>query len=371
VPEQNSSNEVSDAQPALAVPPFSDIERPRSGAIREGLPSTYRMRADAHYVDHLDSRQPIGPDTWLDPNVIESSQPVDDGAVSELADSIRRHGILQPLLVQHRDNHYRVIAGHRRRRAAMLAGLRRVPCILHNVDDEEARALSAAANLRRPAVPEPASRPVDASPDVARSLETLSIYAGLLSGTASELSRGLSADLIAAEAWRALCVVQAGRIVQHGAAAGRKLVAPGGIVERVASSFWPECRLRNLSIEVEAQIPDGRSILVDERQLVVGLSGAVIATLAVFDRLERAALRLSASVGATGHASFVVSQTAVVVPDSWASRAFDQEWVDRPGGASALASMLALKRVADVSGATVTAAAGRRGTSITLTVAAA
>jgi hypothetical protein len=363
---------VSNAQPALGVPPFSDLERPRSSpGAREGLPSTYRMRADAHYVDHLDSRQPVGPDSWLDPSTIESAQVVDDASLSELVDSIRRHGILQPLLVQHRDNQHRLISGHRRRRAAILAGLRRVPCILHVVDDEEARALGVAANLRAAAVPEPVTRTVDAGADVARSLETLSVYATLLSGTGSELSKGLSADLIAAEAWRALCVVEASRIVQHGAAATRKLVAPGGIVERVVRSFWPECRLRNLSIEVEAQIPEGRMILVDERQLLVGLSGAVIATIALFDRLERAVLRLSASMSTNGQVSFVVSQPAVVVAESWAARAFDQEWLDRPGGASALTSMLALKRVAEVSGATTTAAAGRRGTSITLSLPAA
>jgi hypothetical protein len=369
VSEPNSTtNNVSDVD-VPAVPAFGEIERARtSPVVREGLPSSYRMRADSHYVDHLESRQPAGPDSWLDPAAIEAPPIADEGSLADLVDSIKQHGILQPLLVQHRDGQYRLISGHKRRRAAMLAGIRRVPCVLHAVDDDQARALGTAANLRPGSTERATPRAVDTSADVARSLETLSVYANLLSGTPSEMSRGLSADLIAAEAWRALCVVEATRIVQQGAASTRKLVAPRNAVERVARSFSPECRLRNVALEIDVQIPDGRMILADEQQLVMALSAAVIATMALFDRSERGSLRLSASVSPTGHLSLVVSQMSVVVPDAWAARAFDQEWTDRPGGASAVVSMLAVKKTGDAFGATVTAAAGRRGTSITFTI---
>ena len=121
-------------------------------------------------------------------------------------------------------------------------------------------------------------------------------------------------------------------------------------------------------MEVDNQVPEGRLVPADEQQLAIGLSGAVIATMALFDRAGRSTLRLCASAGATGHASFVVAQSAVAVPDLWASRAFDQRWTDRPGGPSAVASMLALKRIADISSGSVTAASTRRGTSITLTM---
>jgi hypothetical protein len=109
-------------------------------------------------------------------------------------------------------------------------------------------------------------------------------------------------------------------------------------------------------------------VLADEPLLVVAVSAAVIATLALFDRNERGLIKLSAATSPNGHLSFVIAQTTIAVSETWASRAFDQDWSDRPGGVSALASMLALRRIADGFGATVTAASVRRGTSVTLTM---
>jgi hypothetical protein len=370
VPEHNSTtDDLSDVDAPRGVPPFADVERPRA-PVREGLPSTYRMRADSHYIDHLESRQPSGPDAWLDPQAIDSPSHGNDTTLGELVESIKRHGILQPLLVQHRDGEYRLISGNKRRRAAIIAGIRRVPCVVHKVDDDEARALAAAANLRI-ATPPPATATPDAldtTPDVARALETLTVYANLLSTPSSELSRGLSADLIAAESWRAYCVVETTRIALRGCQGSRKLVAPRNVLDRVSRSFAPEFRLRNVAMEVEAQLQDDRMVLADEPLLVVAVSAAVIATLALFDRNERGLIKLSAATSPNGHLSFVIAQTTIAVSETWASRAFDQDWSDRPGGVSALASMLALRRIADGFGATVTAASVRRGTSVTLTM---
>jgi hypothetical protein len=58
----------------------------------------------------------------------------------------------------------------------------------------------------------------------------------------------------------------------------------------------------------------------------------------------------------------------VVVSDVWAARAFDREWIERPGGAPATAAMLAVKKVADAFSASASVSAARRGTSITLTM---
>jgi hypothetical protein len=107
-------------------------------------------------------------------------------------------------------------------------------------------------------------------------------------------------------------------------------------------------------------------VLADEPLLTVAVSAAVIATLALFDRNERGLVKLSASTSPNGHLSFVIGQTTIAVSETWASRAFDQDWADRPGGVSALASMLAMRRIMEVFAATATAASVRRGTSITL-----
>ena len=84
------------------------------------------------------------------PNPRQPRRHFDEVALRELADSIRSHGILQPLSVQKGENGtYILVAGERRLRAAGLAGLSRVPCILVRVDDKERAVLALVENLQR------------------------------------------------------------------------------------------------------------------------------------------------------------------------------------------------------------------------------
>ena len=70
-------------------------------------------------------------------------------ALEELADSIRRHGILQPLSVRRVGSSYELIAGERRLRAGILAGLTEIPCIIMNMDDRESGTAALVENLQR------------------------------------------------------------------------------------------------------------------------------------------------------------------------------------------------------------------------------
>jgi ParB family chromosome partitioning protein len=71
-------------------------------------------------------------------------------SLRELADSIRQHGVLQPLLVRRLPDGYQLIAGERRWRAARLAGVERVPAIIrHETDSEESLLLGLIENLQR------------------------------------------------------------------------------------------------------------------------------------------------------------------------------------------------------------------------------
>ena len=70
-------------------------------------------------------------------------------ALRELAESIGRYGILQPLTVRRGEDGYELIAGERRLRAAKLAGLRKVPCLAVQSDEEESALLSLIENLQR------------------------------------------------------------------------------------------------------------------------------------------------------------------------------------------------------------------------------
>ena len=82
-----------------------------------------------------------------------SSQPrksFDESALSDLADSIRQHGIIQPLTVRKlASGYYQIIAGERRWRAARLAGLSEVPAIVIEADDRKAAELAMIENLQR------------------------------------------------------------------------------------------------------------------------------------------------------------------------------------------------------------------------------
>src|SRR3990167_784279 len=75
---------------------------------------------------------------------------IDPATLEELANSIRKQGILQPLVVRPLPNHrYEIIAGERRWRAAQLAGLTEVPVIVRNIPDEAAIAIALIENIQR------------------------------------------------------------------------------------------------------------------------------------------------------------------------------------------------------------------------------
>jgi ParB family chromosome partitioning protein len=88
----------------------------------------------------------------LRPNARQPRQHFDQAALAELADSIRRNGVLQPILVRRQsDNptHYEIVAGERRWRAAQLAQLHEVPVIIKELDDRETLALALVENVQR------------------------------------------------------------------------------------------------------------------------------------------------------------------------------------------------------------------------------
>jgi len=73
----------------------------------------------------------------------------DESSLESLADSIRTHGIVQPLLVRRRDAGYELIAGERRWRAAKLAGISRVPVVIREVPDDNLLEIALIENIQR------------------------------------------------------------------------------------------------------------------------------------------------------------------------------------------------------------------------------
>ena len=85
----------------------------------------------------------------ISPSPVQPRQYFDDGALRELSESIRNYGILNPLTLRLRGGRYELVAGERRLRAAKLAGLREVPCILLDVNREDASLIALVENLQR------------------------------------------------------------------------------------------------------------------------------------------------------------------------------------------------------------------------------
>jgi ParB family chromosome partitioning protein len=85
----------------------------------------------------------------VEPNREQPRKEFQEEGLSELAASIRQYGILQPLVVQKRDDYYEIIAGERRWRAARLAGLKEVPVIIKDYSDQEIVEVSLIENIQR------------------------------------------------------------------------------------------------------------------------------------------------------------------------------------------------------------------------------
>jgi len=85
----------------------------------------------------------------IQPNRSQPRRIFREEALTELADSIRQHGILQPLSVRRTTGGYELIAGERRLRAGVLAGLSEIPCIVMTMDDKESGMAALVENLQR------------------------------------------------------------------------------------------------------------------------------------------------------------------------------------------------------------------------------
>ncbi|WP_061212959.1 ParB/RepB/Spo0J family partition protein [Syntrophomonas wolfei] len=88
----------------------------------------------------------------VDEIVLRKEQPrkrFDDKSLRELADSIKEHGLLQPLIVRPRQDGFELVAGERRWRAAQMAGLKQVPALLREMDDVQAAEVSLVENIQR------------------------------------------------------------------------------------------------------------------------------------------------------------------------------------------------------------------------------
>lgn len=346
-------------------------------AAREGLPPTYRMRADAHYVEQLDAA-PVVPSVRL---VEASSIEVRGDAprpTLPFIDSVKRHGVLQPLLVQMRGGRYRLIAGRKRLAAAVAAGLHDVPCIVQRVDEEQAGLMAEATNV--PAQEQAASAPAQATAapaaalpnsdgaldELARSLSALASSANLLSG-GSSLTNVVAADLVKAEASRALQILLASRVLRDEVPVNRAKVPVKAILDRAMQLTGAERRLRGTDVRVVLEGSRDAAVRGDEELLASAVAGLLMVTLGLVGERDGAA-RLTASAKSDGRVVFTASQEAITVPDAWIARTFEVAWPIASAAASNFVLVRAAQRISHLHGGQTSAASIESGTSLSMTL---
>lgn len=115
----------------------------KKGGLGKGLEALLRD------IKPLDAGEFLCDVSLIRPNPLQPRKQLDPQAMQELVESIKEKGVLQPILVRPKGDGYEIIAGERRWRAALEAGLEKVPVIVKEVSDKEALELALVENLQR------------------------------------------------------------------------------------------------------------------------------------------------------------------------------------------------------------------------------
>ena len=87
--------------------------------------------------------------TEIEPNADQPRKKFDEDKLEELASSIKRYGVIQPIIVMPKDGYYQIVAGERRWRAAKKGGLTEMPCLVRTKTEQENREIALIENIQR------------------------------------------------------------------------------------------------------------------------------------------------------------------------------------------------------------------------------
>ena len=107
-----------------------------------GAPGNTDMNAEPELANEITLKE-------ITPNPHQPRQHFDEEALAELAQSIKQHGVIQPVIVRKTLNGYELVAGERRWRASQLAGLKRIPAVIRDYTDAEMMEIALIENLQR------------------------------------------------------------------------------------------------------------------------------------------------------------------------------------------------------------------------------
>ena len=122
---------------------------PKTRGLGRGLSALIPTAAEPHTQASQESSPSDVAVDRITPSPFQPRRTFDEAKLEELAASIRHQGIIQPLVVRPQGDGFELIAGERRWRAAMRAGLSRVPVVIRNASDHEALQLALVENLQR------------------------------------------------------------------------------------------------------------------------------------------------------------------------------------------------------------------------------
>jgi hypothetical protein len=271
---------------------------------REGLPASYRMRADAHYVDQILSRSDATAD----------------------------------------------VPAPRRGRTAPR-------------DPEPAERSPDARERREPRDPRAERVLTQLATDVSSILSA----AAALAADSTPLGRRVSTDLLQSQAWRAAWLIRAAAIVDGTHRWSMRPRNVGMILGRVRDRFASECRLAGVSLQIHAS-DWSAMVSVDEGALEMAVSAAIIASIAINDETEGTTIRVTCTTAAGELRTIEVAQDGAAVPAHIGPRFFDPSLSDRPGGWLAAFAAAAARAVAQQhDGSAVLAAGDPHGSTIRLT----
>ena len=318
------------------------------------------MRADAHYVEQLDSSLLNSPIRFLEVRGLDSPRhDTDESPSPAFIESIRRHGVLQPLLVRSRGGRHIVIAGRKRLAAAAAAGLSRVPCLIERVDDEQAPVLAAASNT--PSTDSPVATSPSAAPSPTIDM-TFAAFADCLTAVASSanllspgatLTQTVAVDLVRAEAARALQLLQAARVLKGDVSVARRDVAARTVVERAVEQTAAERRLRGLAIDAPTTRKVGEMVSGDEELLASSLGALILAPAVLFEGVRSKVISLQVNSRSDGTVVLSAIHDGAELPYFWRSKLAEMDSSDLAMPASSVTSaalvlLRAARRIAEL-----------------------
>jgi hypothetical protein len=315
------------------------------------------MRADQHYVDQLAAPTGGQPVRMLPLAQIDAEASLSQIELRPLIESIRSHGIVHPLLVRPRGSQYAIVAGRRRLAAAHSLRFTSVPCLVHELDDAQASALAAADNLTIGSTNQNtagSTLQVAVRQIVAEHLVAIRTCASLVVACLPAMNRSV-AEMITAHAWRAARLADALDLIQNTVPPPARDRTLSAVAADVIEGFRPESRLNDFVIR--SAIRDDLLLNVNDHDLLAGVSGALLATLALIENTVRPTVWIKSAAGASDSGSVVVEvvQADVSVSDRFARYYFDEDVPNvRPGGYAAVAGAKAAKALAERYGGTAT-----------------